>query len=83
MKEPLSEKETIVLNAIKRVIGRRRSECKFPLCALRREIAIDIAQDSASLPEHELTHALAQLVKRRLILYRPAQNDQSYYLLFE
>ena len=83
MKEPLSEKETIVLNAIKRVIGRRRAECKFPLCALRREIAIDIAQDSASLPEHELTHALAQLVKRHLILYSPAQNDQSYYLLFE
>ena len=83
MKEPLSEKETIVLNAIKRVIGRRRAENRIPQCALRREIAIDIAQDSASLPEHELTHALAQLVKRRLILYRPAQNDQSYYLLYE
>lgn len=83
MKEPLSEKETIVLNAIKRVIGRRKAECKFPPCALRREIATDIAQDSSSLPEHELTHALTQLVKRRLILYRPTYNDQSYYLLYE
>ena len=73
----MTQKETIVYEAVRKIINRRKAECKSPECALLREIAEAL---TGRLASHELTRILMHLVRDKHLEYRPTMNDQSYYL---
>ena len=71
----MKEKETLVLNTIKRIISRRKKAHCVPECALRLEIA-----DKLKIEDKSLTDILSNLVGAGMIERRPTINDESFYL---
>ena len=74
----MSRKEEQVYNAVQRIINRRKAAGKYPECALTREITDEMA--NSGIDRYELTGLLMNLVKDGKLSYRPAINDQSYYI---
>lgn len=72
--------EELVLKAVRAIIDRRRTAHRFPECALRREIDIELSRAGSTLDSHAITRHLMNMVSSGLLEYRPTQNDQSYYL---
>lgn len=72
--------EELVLNTVRAIIDRRRAAHRFPECALRREIDIELSRIGSPLDRHSVTRHLMNLVKSGTLEYQPTANDQSYYL---
>ena len=72
----MTQKETMVYEAVRDIINRRKANNRSPECALLREVNGTIA---GRIPNHELTRILMLLVRDGYLQYRPTANDQSYY----
>lgn len=72
--------EELVLKAVRAIIDRRRAAHRFPECALRREIDIELSRIGSVIDRHSVTRHLMNLVNTDKLEYKPTVNDQSYYL---